>query len=53
MTLIESAVNQYRDYIASQTLALSVSLVDTAVLSEAQSVEIDENVMTYVRVSKI
>jgi isoleucyl-tRNA synthetase len=51
--LIESAVNQYRDYIASQTLALSVSLVDRLILSESQSVEIEENVMTYVKVSKI
>jgi isoleucyl-tRNA synthetase len=51
--LIESAIKQYRDYIASQTLARSVSLVDRLVLTESQAVEIEENVMTYVKVSKI
>jgi isoleucyl-tRNA synthetase len=51
--LIRGAVNQYRDYIAQQTLARSVTLVDRLVISEASAVEIEDNIITYVRVSKI
>jgi isoleucyl-tRNA synthetase len=51
--LIRGAVNQYRDYIAQQTLALSVTLVDRLAISEASAVEIEDNIITYVRVSKI
>jgi isoleucyl-tRNA synthetase len=51
--LINASVEHFNDYIASQTLARWVRLVDMTDLSDAQPVEIDENVMTHVRVSKI
>jgi isoleucyl-tRNA synthetase len=51
--LIDSAVENFSDYIAAQTLARSVKLVDMTDLSDAQPVEIDENVLTHLRVSKI
>jgi isoleucyl-tRNA synthetase len=51
--LITNAINQYGEYIASQTLARSVSLVDRTDFSEANPVEIDDSVITYVWVGKI
>jgi isoleucyl-tRNA synthetase len=51
--LIDSAVEHFNDYIAAQTLARSVKLVDMTDLSGAQPVEIEENVLTHLRVSKI
>ena len=51
--MITNSINQYRDYIASQTLARSVSLVDRTDFSEANPVEIDDSVITYVWVGKI
>jgi isoleucyl-tRNA synthetase len=51
--LINSAVERFGDYIASQTLARSVELVDMSDVSNAQAIEIDENVITHLRVSKI
>jgi isoleucyl-tRNA synthetase len=51
--LIRSAVNQYREYIAVQTLARNVALVDRLDDPEASTVEIDDNIITYMRVSKI
>jgi isoleucyl-tRNA synthetase len=51
--VINSAVKSYSDYIASQTLARSVTLVDMTDTSGAQAVEIDENIITHIRISKI
>jgi isoleucyl-tRNA synthetase len=51
--LINASVENFSDYIASQTLARSVKLVDMTDISDAQAVEIDENVITHLRVSKI
>ena len=51
--LIDNAVEQFRDYIASQTLANTVKLVEKVDVSEVNAVEIEENLVTYVRVSKI
>jgi isoleucyl-tRNA synthetase len=51
--LINNAVEQFRDYIASQTLANTVKLVEKVDKSEVNAVEIEENLVTYVRVSKI
>jgi hypothetical protein len=51
--LINSSVENFSEYIAAQTLAKSVKLVDMTDFSEAQTVEIDENVITHLRVSKI
>ena len=51
--MINGAVENFSDYIAAQTLARSVNLVDMNDIAGAQAVEIDENVITYIRVSKI
>jgi isoleucyl-tRNA synthetase len=51
--LINPAVKNYTDYIASQTLARSITLVETIKMEGAQEVEIDENINTRIRVSKI
>ena len=51
--MIANSIKQYREYIASQTLARSVSLVTGPTLREANPVEIDDSVITYVWVSKI
>jgi isoleucyl-tRNA synthetase len=50
---INSSVESFRDYIASQTLAKSVTMVDMADTTDAHAVEIDENVITHIRISKI
>jgi isoleucyl-tRNA synthetase len=50
---INSPVESFSDYIAAQTLAKSVTLVDMADTAGAHAIEIDENVITHVRVSKI
>jgi isoleucyl-tRNA synthetase len=50
---INSSVEHYHDYIASQTLARSVQLVDDPGMPEYVTVEIDENVKTQIRVRKI
>jgi len=51
--MVNGAVAGYNEYIASQTLARSVTLVDMTDTTDAQSVEIDENVITHIRVNKI
>jgi len=51
--LINASVERYHEYIASQTLARSVSLVEKVETGEASAVEIDDNLVTWVRVSKI
>jgi isoleucyl-tRNA synthetase len=51
--MIESAVKQYSEYIASQTLARSVELTDMNNSSGAHEVEIDENITTLIKVTKI
>jgi len=51
--MINSSVEHFHDYIALQTLARSVRLVDKLDISDANTIEIEENVITYVKVSKI
>jgi len=51
--VINSAIKNFGDYIASQTLARSVNLVDMPEGDGAQEVEIEENIFTRIRVSKI
>jgi isoleucyl-tRNA synthetase len=51
--IINSAVENFSEYIAAQTLAKSVTLVDMTNTEGAMYVEIDENIHTYIRVSKI
>ncbi|MFO7370467.1 MAG: isoleucine--tRNA ligase [Bacteroidales bacterium] len=50
---INSAVENFSDYIAAQTLARTVTLVDMADMPGAQAVEIDDNVITHISISKI
>ncbi len=49
----DQAVENFSDYIASQTLSVSVTLVDMADTEGSIEVEIDENINTRIRVSKI
>jgi isoleucyl-tRNA synthetase len=51
--LINGAVNIFKDYIANQTLAKSVELVEMPNSEGALEVEIDENIFTLIKVSKI
>jgi isoleucyl-tRNA synthetase len=51
--IIDSAIKNFNEYIASQTLAKSVVVVDMTNTEGAQLVEIDENIHTHIRVSKI
>jgi hypothetical protein len=46
-------VDVFGEYIAAQTLAKSVSLVTMTDTTGASAVEIDENVITHIRISKI
>lgn len=50
---INNAVEQFRDYIAQQTLAVSVDLVDRISGGAMNPVDLDDGVMTHVGVSKI
>jgi len=51
--VIHSAVKNFSEYIASQTLAKSVFLVDLPLTEGVHDVEIDEQIQTRIRVSKI
>src|SRR5512133_1488258 len=51
--IINTAIKNFNDYIAAQTLARTVSLVEMPNTEGAQMVDIDENINTYIRVSKI
>jgi isoleucyl-tRNA synthetase len=51
--LINPAIEHFSDYIATQTLARSVNLVDMKDVTGAQAVEIDENLVTYIMINKI
>lgn len=50
---VRTAVQNFSDHIASQTLARSVTLVDTIDKGKASKVEIDDNLVIYIHVSKI
>jgi isoleucyl-tRNA synthetase len=52
-SLLRSAISQFGDHIASQTLAKNVSLVSEINIDEASRVEMDDNLVTYIHVSKI
>ncbi|MGQ1787813.1 isoleucine--tRNA ligase [Saccharicrinis sp. GN24d3] len=49
---INQAVINYKDYIASQTLAEEINLVDKCNETEAKLVEVDNDVETYIFVTK-
>lgn len=51
--VINSAIRNFGDYISSQTLAKSVTLVEELNGESYQEVEIEENIFTQIRVTKI
>jgi isoleucyl-tRNA synthetase len=50
---INSAVEHFRDYICSQTLAKSIRLVDKLNPADAKTIDIDDTINTFIVVSKI
>lgn len=51
--MINTSIENFSDYIAAQTLAKSVKLVDMSDMNTAHAEEIDDDLITYIRVSKI
>ena len=49
---INQAIERHRDYIASQTLAVNITLIDNCNEKNAKGVEIDEEIITYIAVKK-
>jgi len=50
---INEAVATHKDYIGSQTLAESVSLVEKIEGEDAKEVEIEAGIETYIRIKKL
>ena len=50
---IDAAVLQHRDYICSQTLASRLDLVEEMDKENARKAELDENVLTWVKIEKV
>nr|AMP57296.1 anticodon-binding domain of tRNA [uncultured bacterium] len=48
---INTAIEKHRDYIAAQTLAVNILLMDSCDDSAAKSVDIDEEIITFISVS--
>ncbi|MFT3737367.1 MAG: isoleucine--tRNA ligase [Breznakibacter sp.] len=48
---INSAIEKHRDYIAAQTLAVNILLIDSCDDSTAKSVDIDEEIITFISVT--
>jgi isoleucyl-tRNA synthetase len=51
--VINHAIEQYKEYIASQTLAVSVNLVEKTDVTGAHAIDLDDSIITYVWVSRI
>ena len=49
---INSAIHRHGEYISMQTLANSITLVDELELSNAKAVEIDNEIETFISISK-
>ncbi|MBU0763988.1 MAG: class I tRNA ligase family protein, partial [Bacteroidetes bacterium] len=49
---INDAIESFRDYIGSQTLAVSVKLSDNLEQNESKYVEIDNDIQTYISITK-
>ena len=49
---INSAINNFKSYICTQTLANSISIVDELEQSSSNSVEIDNEIETFISISK-
>lgn len=50
--LINNAIKNYKEYISTQTLATSIELADELDEKNARIVEIDDDIKTYIRISK-
>jgi len=50
---INSAINKFNDYIATQTLAEQILLVEKCNELDAKSVEIEDGVLTYMNIEKV
>jgi isoleucyl-tRNA synthetase len=50
---IDSSVTNFKDYISSQTLAKSIKLVEKVNPEVAKSVELDDNIKTFIKIGKI
>jgi len=51
--LINSAIEKHKDYIGTQTLAKSIDLVDKIEQNTAHLVEIDEDIKTHIKITKL
>jgi isoleucyl-tRNA synthetase len=49
---INEAIERHKEYIGSQTLAVNILLVDKCDESDAKSVDIDEEIVTYMAIKK-
>ena len=52
-TFIDTAVEKHKDYISSQTLAMSLKLVDVLPEKESKLIDLDEDVNTLIKVCKL
>jgi isoleucyl-tRNA synthetase len=50
---INTAIENFRDYISTQTLALTVKLVDTCENNNSIKIEIDNGIETYIGIKKV
>jgi len=50
--LINSAIENYSEYICSQTLALSINLVEKVEQNKSKHVEVDNEIQTYINIQK-
>lgn len=50
---INSALEAHKEYISAQTLALSLKLVDNLESNDSRQIDIDEEVQTLIRISRI
>jgi isoleucyl-tRNA synthetase len=50
---LNSAIENYGDFIANQTLAVEIKLVDSIDESESKEVDLDEEIKTFIQVSRL
>jgi isoleucyl-tRNA synthetase len=50
---VNSSINNYNNYISTQTLAKSITLVDSIDVKKAKLIDLEDNISTYVSISKI
>jgi isoleucyl-tRNA synthetase len=50
---VNSSINNYNNYISTQTLAKSITLVDNIDVKKAKLIDLEDDISTYVSISKI